>query len=1053
MKLLKGILLIFIIASVLFSATTGKITGIVKDVRTGEPLAGANVIIEGTSMGAATDAEGYYVILNVPPGKYTVYASYVGYAKLEQKDVYIKIDLTTEINFEMTIQAFQGKTVTVVAERKIIKKDVASSQINISSDEFNDLPVASVEDVVSLQAGVEGMSIRGGGEDEVVLMMDGMALKDGRTGASISGVPLSSVEEIMIQSGGFNAEYGDLQSGVINIVTKDGNPNKYTLSVNYKTSPAAPKHFGKSIYDPNSYFLRSFMDDDVCWIGTENGPWDEYTQNQYPAFEGWNKVSRDLLTNDNPNDDLSPAAAQKLFLWEHRRQGDIEKSDYNIDIGIGGPIPIISKSLGNLRFFSSFRKEREMYLVPLSRDAYEEWSMSNKLTSNITSKAKLTISSFVKEIKAVNSDEVGGGNIFNGLWDVAEIFGGESQERSKIWYPEYWCQSDISYRQYRVELNHNINAKSFYKASVEYGTTEYSTYPADARDTTKSNQLFDDNGETYYVDEAPWGFETDLASKSIDGFMMGAKSNARDSTRTSKLKAKIDYTNQINRHNQIKTGVEFEYSNYNMNYGAINPALPSGRPWTKWGKSPYQFNLYMQDKIEYEGWVATIGLRGEYFNPNTDWYDIGEYSSFYTSAFRPDQEDNYEKKKAQGRWTLLPRLGISHPITENSKLYFNYGHMRQKFSPDQLFMVRRGTSYKVQYIGDPEAPMEKTVMYELGYEQSLFDKYLIHIAAYYKNKTDQASYVYYYSADGTVSYRLYSNIFYQDIRGLEIELKKRMGNWFTGFVNYTNQIYTSGRFGVRKNYEDPAAQSEYNKDAMNQDQYKPKPRPRVNFNLTLKTPQDFGPTILGYKIISDWNTSFKGYWKAGSYVSWGNVAGVTNNIQWRDSYNIDLRISKTYNFGATHITLLAEAFNVFNFKHLSGASYGEAYMSVGDSRDYLESLHFLESVYEELGRKHLSGDDRPGDYRKSNVEYQAMQYTNDYPKTNISNSTIYYIASTGNYEQYSAANDTWEIISDSDIDKLLDDKAYIDNPNKESFMFLSPRDIYFGIKVSFDINK
>ncbi|MDD3807167.1 MAG: TonB-dependent receptor, partial [Candidatus Marinimicrobia bacterium] len=770
MKFFRGLLLLTLLCGLAYGQTSGKIMGTVTD-QNGNPLAGANVIVNGTVYGAAANEEGFYVILNVPPGVYSVTASYIGYASLTQAGVRVEIDLTTNVDFALKPQAFQGETITVVAERKVLRVDVASSQTNLSSEQIEDLPASSLEDVIGMQAGVSGLEVRQGGVDELAYLMDGVSLKDDRTGQPVTGVPLSSVQEIMIQSGGFNAEYSDLQAGVVNVVTKEGRPDRYSFDAIIKYSPPAPKHFGMSIYDPMSIYMRPWLDDDVAWWGTEpetftdvnkdgywdpgepfvdrNGdgeyyyPWDEHIRKMYPSFQGWNQTSSDLLSNDNPSDDLSPTGAQQLFKWQRRRQGDITEPDYNIDFGLGGPVPFVSQYLGNLRFYTSFRKEKSMYLIPLSRDAYNEWSLSTKVTSDITERIKFQLTAFHKETKASSSSETGLPSYFSDpIWDVAGAFGSSSQQRAKIFYPSYYCKTDIWNDVVSAKVTQQLSGKSYHEALIEYRATEYLTRPIPPRDfTPRYNILPGTEGEDQYlVDEAPWGFDTQLTT-GIDGFMMGAKSNARDSTKTWAFKARWDFISQVNRNNQIKTGLQFEYFNYKMNYGAINPALPAGRPWTKWEKSPWQLGAYIQDKMEFEGWIATVGLRAEYFNPNTDWYDYEPFDKNLKilASREVTPEDNLPMKRAKGLFTLMPRIGISHPITVNSKLYFNYGHMRQRFSPDQLFGVRRVYGASLYYLGDPELPMEKTIAYELGYDHSLFEQYLIHIAAYYKDKSDQAT--------------------------------------------------------------------------------------------------------------------------------------------------------------------------------------------------------------------------------------------------------------------------------------------------------------------------
>ena len=205
---LKQLLLFFIIA--LFSssllAQSGKINGFIKD-STGEPLPGATVVIEGTLQGTAAQADGFYQILNVKPGTYTLKATYIGFAPVLIENVAVNIDLTTEIDITMREETFEGEEIVVLAERPVVQKDVASSQSNISKESLDALPITSVTDAVALQAGVQGLSVRGSGSDEVSFNLNGFTLRSERSNSPFTGISITSIENVQVQTGGFNAEW------------------------------------------------------------------------------------------------------------------------------------------------------------------------------------------------------------------------------------------------------------------------------------------------------------------------------------------------------------------------------------------------------------------------------------------------------------------------------------------------------------------------------------------------------------------------------------------------------------------------------------------------------------------------------------------------------------------------------------------------------------------------------------------------------------------------------------------------------------------------------
>ena len=224
--------------SSLTAGTTGKIVGRVTDKHTGEPLPAANIIIEGTRMGASSDQDGYYVILNVPPGTYTLTCSYIGYKTMKVENVTVDVDRTTEVNFKLEPATLVTKEVVAVAKEPIIKKDLTASVDIVKSSQLAELPVTNVAQVVSQQAGViarGGLHVRGGRPDEVVYVIDGVEIRDPYSNNTFANIPLLSIEETSISKGGFDVDQGTVSSGTINIVTKEGGP-RYGFTLETVTS-------------------------------------------------------------------------------------------------------------------------------------------------------------------------------------------------------------------------------------------------------------------------------------------------------------------------------------------------------------------------------------------------------------------------------------------------------------------------------------------------------------------------------------------------------------------------------------------------------------------------------------------------------------------------------------------------------------------------------------------------------------------------------------------------------------------------------------------------
>jgi len=1034
----------------LIAGTTGKISGRVTDSETGVPLAGVNVVIEGTTMGAATDVDGRFVILNIPPATYNLKASMIGYAPVTVRDIRVEIDLTTSTNFTLRTEVLQGEVVEVVAEKKVIRKDVAGSHQSITSEEIAALPVASISEALGLRAGItSALEIRGGGSSETMFMVDGIVLRDQRNNAPMTSLPLSAMQEISVQTGGFSAEYSNVRSGVVNVVTKEGNAKYYGGSFTLKLSPPAQKHFGISAFDPNSYWLRPYLDDEVCWTGTGNGAWDSYTARQYPSFSGWNEVSRSTLGDKDTTNDLTPYAAQRLFKWQHRKKGYIQKPDYNIDFGFGGPVPVISEKLGNLRFFLSHRNVYDAYLMGLATDGKHDQNTMLKVTSDLSASMKLSVLAMYGELRATTQSRSGTTDLMEPVWDIAsEINQAGFTVPWRIYSNIYWCPTAQYYSTLSAKLVKIVNPGTFWEAQIKRTYKKYHTNIPAWRDTAKTYQIF----PGYYVDEAPEGYWSAPLFAIGDQFGMGgAVSTSRDSTKFTTWSARFDYSSQIDFRNQVKAGLEFNLDKYDMRFGLMNLFLPEGNTHTSFQRNPMRIVGYAQDKLEYEGFITSLGLVGELLLSNGNWYNVDVWNKdLYSDKWTEASEDDLKSKKVKPKFYLSPRLNVSHPITVNSKLYFNYNHNLELPTAQNLYRIQRAPTNQLNYIGDPNLPLSRTIAYELGYDQAFFRDYLLHIAAYYKDIDNVEDWTRYINIDGKVNYYKLTANSYSDVRGFELEFTKMYGRWLTGNMNFEYRVGTSGYFGIKNYYQDPAEQREYVKQ--NPYQTKPKPNPRLKAGLDFHTPVDFGPRIFGQNVLGGWHCNLSGLIRQGYYMTWNpkNYSGILYNFQYPVYHNIDLKISKVFDFDKVHVKVFVDIINLDNFKYYSGS----AYWDVHDFNYYMYSLHLPKSKTQRIGvdKQMIPGDDKPGDYRRAGAKFQPMEYTANYlTQANPNPNVIYWDAMTEKYMQY--ANGTWGEVAKKTIDKLLEDKAYIDMPNQSFLTFLDPRDIFFGMTFSFDLGK
>jgi len=307
-------LFVLVFSATLFAGQTGKISGKVVDAQTGEAVIGANIVVEGTFLGAAADFDGYYYINNIPPGEYRLIVSAVGYQKVTVQNVLVKIDLTTKIDIKLTSQTINlDKEVVITAERPLVQKDLTSTSVTVSASDIKMMPVENVSQVINLQAGVVDGHFRGGRSGEVAYLVDGVSVTDAFNGGFGIQLENSSIREMEVISGTFNAEYGQAMSGIVNIVTQDGSSkfsmnasayigNYYTNHTNVfrsldKFTSIKTKDFQVSLSGPTEVL------DNLSYFVTAR----YYKEDGYLFGKRMYLITDDAaLSLDNPNDPNNP---------------------------------------------------------------------------------------------------------------------------------------------------------------------------------------------------------------------------------------------------------------------------------------------------------------------------------------------------------------------------------------------------------------------------------------------------------------------------------------------------------------------------------------------------------------------------------------------------------------------------------------------------------------------------------------------------------------------------------------------------------------------------
>ncbi len=276
-------LLMGLIAAHALAGTTGKLSGrVVSDKK--EPLGGVNIRIEGQRLGAISDDQGNYFIIGIPGGVYTVRANLLGYAPYVAENVTIAPDFTTELDLSMKTEAVQMREVRVEAERPLLQRDATSTSRFLSADQLQRMPIRGYRDAAAQQTGVVAFQrlidresqngptliIRGGRPNETAYFVDGFSQQDPLTGNSTTSINNNAIQELVVLNGGFQAEYGRIMSGVVNVLTREGS-SRYGGSVEALTdnfSGMGKDFLGTKSYDYNIYDATF---GGPLWPGREGG--------------------------------------------------------------------------------------------------------------------------------------------------------------------------------------------------------------------------------------------------------------------------------------------------------------------------------------------------------------------------------------------------------------------------------------------------------------------------------------------------------------------------------------------------------------------------------------------------------------------------------------------------------------------------------------------------------------------------------------------------------------------------------------------------------------
>lgn len=729
---LSMLLFMFFMSAASFAGTTGKISGKVVDSETGEPIVGANIVLEGTYLGAAADMNGYYYINNIPPGKYTIVASSIGYQKTIVQDVIVKIDLTTKIDIKLSSTSINiGREVVVRAERPLVQKDLTSNTATVSSEDIKMMPVESIGQVVNLQAGVVGGHFRGGRSNEVAYLVDGVSVTDAFNNSMGVEIENTSVRQMEVISGTFNAEYGQAMSGVVNIVTQDG-------SQNYEGSASA--YVGNYVTSHKDLFHNLDKMDRVASQNLQfsfSGP--------VPYLKGLTFFTTGRYFNDEG------------YLYGQRV--------YNVTDDAPLPVQVFDGTKTTTEYV--MRNTGDGSYVPMNPN--KKYSFNGKLTYTLPG-FKFSYSLF---------------------WDDNyNKYYNHSFFQTPDGIKKHYRNNTIN----TFQATHVISQSTFQTLQLSTNYHNYYGYlyadPFDSRYVNPTQGLPITNytfrsggneGDRYERYTRTNILKWTLASQVSKEHKIGAGIEARMHKMFNHSMSIINLTEDVPdtaSHIDGKTIFTLGY----MNYGTS-----SDRGYnTGYTKKPFEVSAYIQDKMEYDIMIINAGVRFEYFDANAsmpaDWKNPRNNPLYPGAGLMT---------KSKPKFQISPRLGASFPISDKGAIHFSYGHFFQMPNFENLYYnsdyIVSPTTGLSSITGNPDLKGQKTVMYEIGLQQVLFPNVAFDLTVYYRDIRDLLGMEIIKTYEG-FRYAKYINQDYGNVRGFIVTLEKMFSDYFGAKIDYTYQI-------------------------------------------------------------------------------------------------------------------------------------------------------------------------------------------------------------------------------------------------------------------------
>lgn len=770
----KITILFFLLIFPVYLMAQGNIKGKVTDLQTGEPLIGANVLVEGTTSGAATDVNGEYEIRGLPAGTHTLRASYIGYQTVTVSNITVTTGLTTNQDFELPSEGISVGEIQVVAEKPLIQKDNTNAVRTATREDIEAIPVRGVNAIIAGAPGVieenGTIFIRGGRSDEVGYYLEGTSIRDPLNGGRAVTISPDAIEEIQVQAGGYTAEFGGANAGIIRSQLRTGGSDIHasyeyiTDNIGFQSKDDAfsgkktlgTQWFG---YNEQSFILSGpIFDPSYKFFFNLN-----YLYNRDPNPQPFGGISLGKVVDPVSADSINllyPAGPVKGFQSnQYSYAGTISLDFKPIKIRLSGTYTQRNQDLG-----STQGEPIVDFLNPryLQRDL-QNGSFSVKLTHVVSPSIFYEVSGGYFIQKFEDTDQSLGADFWNYGDSVANAQAGWVWTKSVK--DENGTIKDLSpqQRRYVTPSIRNIFGIAF---------TGYGDIPGNYQ--VRDRQSFSVNGALtiFAGKEHTLKIGGEYQQYTLRRWTVGGQSSFAQSVNTLMTDDPSKSLQEVRRSVLLTNGVN------NYGYDVLGNKTDEGFFYAP--HKPVFAGAYIQDKIELEDLVINAGLRFDYIDiDNLQLKDPANPDAGITSSGNELKEEGWTKVPTFS--ALSPRLGFSFPVTDKTVFHAQFGKFVQQTQLIDVYQGYHRTAFEISggfFIPSPvgkNVRPTRTTQYELGFTQLLTDFLSFDITGYYRDIKDQVVYVS-QPTNSNSSFQAYSTLTNGDFattKGLEITLDMR----------------------------------------------------------------------------------------------------------------------------------------------------------------------------------------------------------------------------------------------------------------------------------------